>query len=582
MPTFLEASNGIANVPTQTQLAGLDGAIFNTVITEGASAVGDGGAALWGTLTGSQSANGTTVIAGANGSFFGKISALGGSGGSGFANPMTTAGDLIKGGSGGTAQRLAIGSNGQVLTVSGGAPAWATPSGGSGGIPAGERSINVDFDYAGNIQNAINAALAISTTNPPAIYLGPHNYNISATLNIGSSTSNNLTGLKIYGDSRLGTSITMTANNLPIFEITGALVHSLEFKDMTIGYSTLQAATNAPMFLCNGASGSSFYNSQWENIRAQNFSTFMSCPNCSWWGMLYQSCWFGDFSYGINNIPWGAGEPRCRFIDLYILAPSATGILFIHNAMTAEYYVECNGLNSGATLLQDLGGGTHMIEHWALEVATYGASGNTILFDCENSVLLARHIYFNTLTINSGTTVYAFHAEENNNVSYYTCDYLFGVNWTNNGSFYVSDSPGGHKCHLGQVNLPWAANCALTVASFQADHVIVDDWNDESYVNALADANTTLTFSSARIQLIPAITAARTYTIPDQTSVPQNLFLGRRFLFLKSSKAAFATTIKSANGTTLATIPASMAGEIDLLWQPDSNTWTTVTNITFS
>ncbi len=49
-----------------------------------------------------------------------------------FANPMTTAGDLIKGGVSGAASRLGIGSTGQVLTVVAGAPAWSaaveTPS----------------------------------------------------------------------------------------------------------------------------------------------------------------------------------------------------------------------------------------------------------------------------------------------------------------------------------------------------------------------------------------------------------------------------------------------------------------------
>ena len=53
-------------------------------------------------------------------------------------NPMTTAGDMIAGGTGGAAQRLAAGSNGQVLTVSGGAPSWqpvtgGPPSGSAGG-----------------------------------------------------------------------------------------------------------------------------------------------------------------------------------------------------------------------------------------------------------------------------------------------------------------------------------------------------------------------------------------------------------------------------------------------------------------
>ncbi len=49
---------------------------------------------------------------------------------SGMTNPMTTAGDVIKGGASGTPERLAIGTNGQVLKVVGGALAWDTDSGG--------------------------------------------------------------------------------------------------------------------------------------------------------------------------------------------------------------------------------------------------------------------------------------------------------------------------------------------------------------------------------------------------------------------------------------------------------------------
>lgn len=45
----------------------------------------------------------------------------------GMTNPMTTTGDTIYSSSGSTPARLGIGSTGQVLTVSGGLPAWATP-----------------------------------------------------------------------------------------------------------------------------------------------------------------------------------------------------------------------------------------------------------------------------------------------------------------------------------------------------------------------------------------------------------------------------------------------------------------------
>ncbi|CAB4145486.1 hypothetical protein UFOVP480_14 [uncultured Caudovirales phage] len=50
---------------------------------------------------------------------------------SGMTNPLTTTGDTIYSSSGTTPARLGIGSASQVLTVSGGIPAWATPTSGS-------------------------------------------------------------------------------------------------------------------------------------------------------------------------------------------------------------------------------------------------------------------------------------------------------------------------------------------------------------------------------------------------------------------------------------------------------------------
>lgn len=48
----------------------------------------------------------------------------------GMTNPMTTTGDTIYSSSGSTPARLGIGTTGQILTVSGGVPSWATPAGG--------------------------------------------------------------------------------------------------------------------------------------------------------------------------------------------------------------------------------------------------------------------------------------------------------------------------------------------------------------------------------------------------------------------------------------------------------------------
>lgn len=62
----------------------------------------------------------------------------------GLLNPMTSAGDLIVGGAAGAALRLAGGTNGYVLTMIGGVPAWAAASGGGGASTWGSISGNID------------------------------------------------------------------------------------------------------------------------------------------------------------------------------------------------------------------------------------------------------------------------------------------------------------------------------------------------------------------------------------------------------------------------------------------------------
>lgn len=50
----------------------------------------------------------------------------------GMSNPMTTAGDIIVGGASGAPTRLPKGTDGQIMKMVSGAPAWANESGGSG------------------------------------------------------------------------------------------------------------------------------------------------------------------------------------------------------------------------------------------------------------------------------------------------------------------------------------------------------------------------------------------------------------------------------------------------------------------
>ena len=87
----------------------------------------------------------------------------------GMTNPMTTTGDTIYSSSGSTPARRAIGTTGQVLTVSGGVPTWATPS-------------------AGKIIQVITTSTATSTNLTTTSYTDLTNMTVTITPTSASST----------------------------------------------------------------------------------------------------------------------------------------------------------------------------------------------------------------------------------------------------------------------------------------------------------------------------------------------------------------------------------------------------------
>ena len=117
---------------------------------------------------------------------------------SGFANPMTTAGDLIVGGTSGAAGRLGIGSAGQVLTVVSGAAAWTTLA--TGGTVTSASVVTA---------NGVSATVANATTTPAFTFtldvITPSS--VAAT---GTVTGSNLSGTNT-GDQ---TNITGTSANV--------------------------------------------------------------------------------------------------------------------------------------------------------------------------------------------------------------------------------------------------------------------------------------------------------------------------------------------------------------------------------
>jgi len=66
----------------------------------------------------------------------------------GMTNPMTTTGDMIYSSSGTTPARRGIGTTGQILTVSGGLPTWATPAAGGGYTLITEVALSASTGYS--------------------------------------------------------------------------------------------------------------------------------------------------------------------------------------------------------------------------------------------------------------------------------------------------------------------------------------------------------------------------------------------------------------------------------------------------
>lgn len=126
-----------------------------------------------------------------------------GGGGGGMSNPMTAAGDIIRGDTGGAPVRLAAGTNGHILTLVGGVPVWAANAG--AGTPLVAIPVAV-----GDESSALSAGTSKVT------FRLPHGLNLSAVR--ASLTAAQTTGavvtvdINVGGASILSTKLTIDNN----------------------------------------------------------------------------------------------------------------------------------------------------------------------------------------------------------------------------------------------------------------------------------------------------------------------------------------------------------------------------------
>jgi hypothetical protein len=166
----------------------------------------------------------------------------------GMTNPMTTTGDTIYSSSGSTPARLGIGSTGQVLTVAGGVPSWATPAGGGG-----------------KVLQVVNAVTATAVDSSSTSYVDT---NLTATITPTLSTSKILVLVhqkwnKTSGNANQGVNMRLMRGATQILEhtllgYTESAIYQIQM--WSVAYydspATTSATTYKTQLACNVAAAS--------------------------------------------------------------------------------------------------------------------------------------------------------------------------------------------------------------------------------------------------------------------------------------------------------------------------------------
>ena len=162
---------------------------------------------------------------------------------SGFSNPMTAAGDLIDGGAAGAAQRLPIGSVGEVLTVSASTvPTWASVS-----------SFTNPMTTPGDI------IYESSGTVPTRLGIGT----VGQALTVSSGTAPAWGVLPLTGGGTGGTSATTAYNNISPMTTTG----DIEYESASHTAARLAGNTaTTPTILTSTGTGSAAQAPVWQTL----------------------------------------------------------------------------------------------------------------------------------------------------------------------------------------------------------------------------------------------------------------------------------------------------------------------------
>jgi hypothetical protein len=157
----------------------------------------------------------------------------------GMTNPMTTTGDMVYSSSGSTPARLGIGSTGQVLTVAGGIPSWASAAGGGKVLQVVMGSTTTTMTTSSSTFADTNLTATITPSSASSKVLAIVSQN--GCLKFGGTAANGM-GLKLL---RAGTDIVKMADGGMI--LAGSTANNGDYS-FNVAYLDTPATTSATIY----------------------------------------------------------------------------------------------------------------------------------------------------------------------------------------------------------------------------------------------------------------------------------------------------------------------------------------------
>ena len=160
-------------------------------------------------------------------------------------NPMTTAGDIIVGDTGGTPIRLGVGTEGQILSISSGEPTWIN-GGGSGTVTSVSAGNGMDFTTitgTGSVTLGTPGTVTGSTTNTVTANSHTHALSVSAGDVSGLAT---VATTGSYDDLSDTPTLATVATTGAYSDLTGAptIVNDKNYEQAFINASSIVVAHN--------------------------------------------------------------------------------------------------------------------------------------------------------------------------------------------------------------------------------------------------------------------------------------------------------------------------------------------------